>query len=145
MTLIAWLFCFPASNRNTPPDVHFLNKVSGIDVWYMAAVIESEARGEPCECQVLVGEVLQNRAKRQGKTIAESAFIGFKRKTPSEKSIEIARKVLTLKPNHGLFYFFNPDLSTDKKWLKKVSNRKKIRCGGHLFFGRMKAKSEKSK
>jgi len=100
----------------------------------MAAVIEAEAGGEPGKCKCLVGEVLENRASEQGKTISASAGNGLEQKKPSRESIETASKILNSKHRHKLLFFHNPKTATDFRWLRKVAGRKKVKCGKQVFF-----------
>ena len=119
-------------NKAPPPERP--SNSAAIDVYRMASVVEAEASGEPYECRCLVAEVLQNRAKSQGLDVSASSKIGIKSKKPSPESIKIAKKVLSSQHKHRMSYFLNPQLSTDKKWLLEVRDRKKIRCGKQLFF-----------
>lgn len=107
---------------------------AAIDVYQMASVIEMETGGEPERCQCLAGETLENRAAAQGLTIAESATVGLKRKKPSPKALEIARKIINQNHAHTFQFFYNPKTATDKGWLFKNRNKKKRRCGRQLFF-----------
>jgi spore germination cell wall hydrolase CwlJ-like protein len=105
-----------------------------IDLYHMAAVIEAEASGEPVKCKCLVGQVLENRASEQGKTISASAGNGLAQKTPSRGSIETASKILNSKHRHRLLFFHNPKTATNSRWLRKVTGRKKVKCGKQLFY-----------
>lgn len=105
-----------------------------VDVYHMAATIEAETGGEPERCKCLVGEVLENRAAYQKTNISKSASIGVKMKKPSPESIKIAKKILSSQHEHTLLFFHNPTTATDKKWLRRTANRKKVKCGKQVFF-----------
>ncbi len=118
------------------------------DLYWLSRIISSEARGEPLEGQIAVGNVVLNRVSSPGFPNTVKAVI-FDRKygvqfspvavgtiynTPTASAIRAAKICLegyTLSPR--ILYFFNPRIATSS-WISK--NRPYIMTiGNHKFYG----------
>lgn len=118
------------------------------DLYWLSRIIHAEAGGEPFEGKVAVGNVILNRKKSSEfpNTIKEVVFDkeggyyqfspvlnGSINNTPSQESINAAKKVLEGYDNVGdCLYFLNPSKSTNN-WITKNKTFYKI-IGLHHFY-----------
>ncbi|TCS70090.1 N-acetylmuramoyl-L-alanine amidase [Effusibacillus lacus] len=112
------------------------------DLYWMARVISSEARGESLEGQIAVGAVIMNRLKHPGfpKTIKGIIFSdgqfdparnGSIYNEPVPSAVEAAKRALQGEnPVPGALYFYNPTIATDQ-WIRKLRVIKRI--DNHVF------------
>lgn len=115
------------------------------DLYWLARVIASEAKGESMEGQVAVGAVIMNRVRdpRFPKTIKEVIFAkgqfdpvryGSIDQPPSESAVDAAKRVLQGEnPVPEALYFYNPTIATDQ-WIRSLRVVKRI--GNHVFATR---------
>ncbi len=109
------------------------------DIYLLASLIHTEARGEPYIGKVAVGAVVINRVtdnrwpqnikdviKQPGQFCSSSNLL-----KPSDDSFMAAIDALSGQdPTRGALYFYNPDI-TDCEWIK--GQESVIRIGHHDF------------
>ena len=112
------------------------------DVYLLARLIHSEARGETYTGQVAVGAVVLNRVKSpsfpntiSGVIYQSNAFTavadGQINLAPDNTSIRAAKDALNgWDPSYGSLYYYNPVKSTNK-WI--LSRRTVVTIGNHVF------------
>ena len=112
------------------------------DVYLLARLIHSEARGETYTGQVAVGAVVLNRVKSpsfpntiSGVIYQSNAFTavadGQINLAPDNTSIRAAKDALNgWDPSYGSLYYYNPVKSTSK-WI--LSRRTVVTIGNHVF------------
>ncbi|BCJ88476.1 cell wall hydrolase [Effusibacillus dendaii] len=115
------------------------------DLYWLAHVISSEAKGESLEGQIAVGAVVVNRVRDPHfpKTIkdvifAKGQFDPVREETiynePSSSAVEAAKRVLAGEnPVPDALYFYNPNTATDP-WIRNL--RVVARIGNHAFAAR---------
>ena len=111
------------------------------DLYLLAQIIHAEAKGEPYEGKLAVGNVIHNRVKSEqfpnsikGVIFQKGQFQpvmnGSIYNKPSEESIRAAMESYHKNIVGPALYFYNPELSTDT-W---ITTRKVIkRIGSHVF------------
>lgn len=111
------------------------------DLYLLAQIIHAEAKGEPYEGKLAVGNVIHNRVKSKQfpnsirdvifqKGQFQPVMNGSIYNEPSEESIRAARESYHTNIIGSALYFYNPTLSTDT-W---ITTRKTIkRIGSHVF------------
>lgn len=111
------------------------------DLYLLAQIIHAEAKGEPYEGKLAVGNVIHNRVKSKkfpnsirGVIFQKGQFQpvmnGSIYNEPSEESIRAARESYHTNIIGPALYFYNPKLSTDT-W---ITTRKTVkRIGNHVF------------
>lgn len=129
---------------------HYNNKYTMDDVYLLAQLIYSEARGEELYGKLAVATVVLNRVEHapawmsQGKRTLEGVvfcpgqFDGVKTKAFyeqfDEESLKAARMVLLegyRSFRSSVLYFYNPKISTDKKFIDSI--KPVIKIGNHVF------------
>lgn len=115
---------------------------SNSDVYLLARLIHSEARGESYTGQVAVGAVVLNRVKSasfpntiSGVVYQKNAFTavsdGQINLAPDETSIRAAKDAMNgWDPSCGAIYYYNPKISTSK-WI--LSRKVVVTIGNHIF------------
>lgn len=103
----------------------------------LASVIYAEARGEPVEGQIAVGQVVINRVfdMRWPSDVCDVAYDldQFANLPPDEKTIELAEEILLFKHEDmsgGATHFYSG--TTPPWWAKKMAPVGRI--GGHVFM-----------
>lgn len=111
------------------------------DLYLLAQIIHAEAKGEPYEGKLAVGNVIHNRVKSEQfpnsirdvifqKGQFQPVMNGSIYNEPSEESIKAAMESYHTNIVGQALYFYNPELSTDT-W---ITTRKTIkRIGSHVF------------
>lgn len=111
------------------------------DLYLLAQIIHAEAKGEPYEGKLAVGNVIHNRVKSEQfpnsirdvifqKGQFQPVMNGSIYNEPSEESIRAAKESYHKNIVGPALYFYNPELSTDT-W---ITTRKIIkRIGSHVF------------
>jgi len=111
------------------------------DLYLLAQIIHAEAKGEPYEGKLAVGNVIHNRVKSKQfpnsirdvifqKGQFQPVMNGSIYNDPSEESIRAAMESYHTNIIGPALYFYNPTLSTDT-W---ITTRKTIkRIGSHVF------------
>lgn len=111
------------------------------DLYLLAQIIHAEAKGEPYEGKLAVGNVIHNRVKSEQfpdsirnvifqKGQFQPVMNGSIYNEPSEESIRAARESYHTNIVGPALYFYNPELSTDT-W---ITTRKTVkRIGNHVF------------
>ena len=112
------------------------------EVYWLSRIISAEAKGEPFEGQIAVGNVVLNRVRssRFPNTIAgviyqDGAFDAVRdgqiNLTPNEQSRRAARDALNgWDPTGGCLYYYNPATATSKWiWTREV----RLSIGDHSF------------
>src|SRR5690606_8918568 len=111
------------------------------DLYLLAQIIHAEAKGEPYEGKLAVGNVIHNRVKSEqfpnsikGVIFQKGQFQPVRNGSiynkPSEESIRAAMESYHKNIVGPALYFYNPELSTDT-W---ITTRKVIkRIGSHVF------------
>ena len=115
---------------------------SNSDVYLLARLIHSEARGESYTGQVAVGAVVLNRVKSasfpntiSGVVYQKNAFTavsdGQINLLPDETAIRAAKDAMNgWDPSCGAIYYYNPRISTSK-WI--LSRKVVVTIGNHVF------------
>ena len=115
---------------------------SNSDVYLLARLIHSEARGETYTGQVAVGAVVLNRVKSSsfpntisGVIYQRNAFTavndGQINLTPNETAIRAAKDAMNgWDPSYGCLYYYNPAIATSK-WI--LSRKVVVTIGNHVF------------
>lgn len=134
----------PCKNLLPPPP---LKKASNTDLYWLARAISAEARGESLEGQIAVGAVVLNRAKsplfpdtisgvifqkvggtHQFSVVADGSIY----QAPTPRALEAARLALAGRdPTQGSLYFYNPQLTSRKNWVRSRQVARVI--GRHVF------------
>lgn len=110
----------------------------------LARLVQAEAGNQSDEGRQAVADVVVHISTYKNWTIKRTIydrgrFDGISSKwfnvTPSEECMEAARKALCKKHiiPYGVFYFHNPEISTDKKWVDYISKYPYKKIGDHLF------------
>ena len=111
------------------------------DLYLLAQIIHAEAKGEPYEGKLAVGNVIHNRVKSKqfpnsirDVIFQKGQFQSVRNESiynkPSEESIRAAMESYHTNIIGPALYFYNPTLSTDT-W---ITTRKTIkRIGNHIF------------
>lgn len=113
------------------------------DTKLLAQIIHAEAKGEPYEGKLAVGNVVMNRVEHpyypdtiEGVIFQKGQFSpvssGSIYNEPDKDSIKAAKEVLAGREvvNDEVLYFYNPDIATDS-WIFTTNTVKKI--GSHVF------------
>lgn len=112
------------------------------DLYWLARVISSEAKGESMEGQIAVGAVVMNRLRdpRFPKTVKEVVLaqgqfdpvrFGAIGAEPAPSAVEAAKRALQGEnPVPEALYFYNPNTATDQ-WIRSLRVIKRI--GNHAF------------
>lgn len=112
------------------------------DVYLLARLIHSEARGESYTGQVAVGAVVLNRLKSSsfpntisGVIYQRNAFTavsdGQINLTPNNTAIRAAKDAMNgWDPSYGSLYYYNPAIATSK-WI--LSRKVVVTIGNHIF------------
>ena len=115
---------------------------SNSDVYLLARLIHSEARGESYTGQVAVGAVVLNRVKSSsfpntisGVIYQRNAFTavsdGQINLTPNDTAIRAAKDAMNgWDPSGGSLYYYNPRIATSK-WI--LSRKVVVTIGNHIF------------
>ena len=115
---------------------------SNSDVYLLARLIHSEARGESYTGQVAVGAVVLNRVRSaafpntiSGVVYQKNAFTavsdGQINLSPDETAIRAAKDAMNgWDPSCGAIYYYNPKIATSK-WI--LSRKVVITIGNHVF------------
>lgn len=119
-----------------------VNGYSNSDVYLLARLIHSEARGETYTGQVAVGAVVLNRVKSSsfpntisGVIYQRNAFTavsdGQINLTPNQTAIRAAKDAMNgYDPSYGCLYYYNPAIATSK-WI--LSRKVVVTIGNHVF------------
>jgi len=119
-----------------------VNGYSNSDVYLLARLIHSEARGETYTGQVAVGAVVLNRVKSSsfpntisGVIYQRNAFTavsdGQINLTPNQTAIRAAKDAMNgWDPSYGCLYYYNPAIATSK-WI--LSRKVVVTIGNHVF------------
>lgn len=136
----------PAVEVNKPkpvakPAVKQTSDYNNSDVKLLAQLIHAEAKGEPFNGKVAVGNVVLNRVKskefpstikgviyqpRQFQPVSNGAI----NNEPSDEAIKAARTAMNTNLIGNALYFYNPDIATDS-WIK--TRKVTITIGDHSF------------
>ena len=124
-------------------------KIDQKQVELLARLIYSEAGGESYLGMLAVGNVVSNRMENNNHSLAKviyqkGQFDGvrsstFKYKYKKDKRYLICIKAATEILNgrrvlkQTIEFFFNPETSTDSKWIAKIKKYKEIQIDNHLF------------
>ena len=115
---------------------------SNSDVYLLAKLIHSEARGESYTGQVAVGAVVLNRVKSSsfpntisGVIYQRNAFTavsdGQINLSPNETAIRAAKDAMNgWDPSYGSLYYYNPAIATSK-WI--LTRKVVVTIGRHVF------------
>ncbi len=115
---------------------------SNSDVYLLARLIHSEARGEPYTGQVAVGAVVLNRVKSSsfpntisGVIYQSNAFTavsdGQINLSPNDTAIRAAKDAMNgWDPSYGCLYYYNPSIATSK-WI--LTRKVVVTIGNHIF------------
>lgn len=110
-----------------------------IDVIMLAKMMQGEAGNQGSLGMVWVADVLKNRAKKSGNTIAKEVENGFHlSKSFKPETFELAKVAILSPPLHEYTYFLNPRTATDRKFVKWAKTRQGKMVGAHWFFGDVK-------
>lgn len=130
------------SNRKIVKEVALKKvKINESEIYLLAQIIHSEAKGEPYEGKIAVGNVVLNRVKSnqfpnsiKGVIYQKGQFQpvsnGSINNKPSDESIKAARESYEKNLVGEALYFYNPKLTNDS-WIRtrKVINK----IGNHNF------------
>jgi N-acetylmuramoyl-L-alanine amidase len=117
-------------------------RYSETDIYWLSRIISAEAKGEPFEGMVAVGNVVVNRvASGWAKDIKEVIFQegqfspvmnGSINDDPTPDALIAAKAVLdgTMIVDKDILYFYNPQI-TKNKWMRTLTIVKQI--GNHVF------------
>lgn len=118
------------------------NGYSNSDVYLLARLIHSEARGESYTGQVAVGAVVLNRVKSSsfpntisGVVYQRNAFTavsdGQINLAPDNTAIRAAKDAMNgWDPSYGSLYYYNPAIATSK-WI--LTRKVVVTIGNHIF------------
>lgn len=109
-------------------------QVSAVDVAAAARVCQCEAENQSIKGQIFVIDVLRNRAAKKGISIIKASYQGICRGSLRPEFVRLAANVLKQPPCHPYTYFFNPQKSTDKKWVRFGLSQQGEMIGAHWFF-----------
>lgn len=131
-----------ASSGGSGSTVSGVGNYTSSDVYLLARLIHSEARGETYTGQVAVGAVVLNRVKSasfpntiSGVIYQSNAFTavsdGQINLAPDSTSIRAAKDAMNgWDPSYGSLYYYNP-VKVTSKWI--LSRRTVITIGNHVF------------
>lgn len=104
------------------------------EIYAVAAVIQSEARGEPQNGRLAVVHAIVNRSKKYKETILETTRRGMRSGKLDPKLVEEVSWMLKTKVGHSYCHWIAFDTATDLKWKRHAKGQSGLWIGRHFFF-----------